>query len=279
MQKTKAKLPVLIIAVTVIASCFLRFFQLLRYTDEKTGLVTMRQNLSYAVYALAAVLLIMCIIYGIKADKGCKAILTDGTGKEIFNASAAAGAVLFLEFLNQSYGCYSYIEDAKMIEYEYFLPIAASGVFALISCVYFAALCIAARGVNLDLSKLVWLQFSPAVWAFLRLISITARFIDIKSGVETSCELFFLVAFVFLWFGFVLSAEGKKRSNDILFTVACVFSFCMAVIIFVPRLFYAVFNFAGFFNGTGLTSVCYITLGAFSLTLLTNRNENFVSGK
>lgn len=279
MQKTKAKLPVLIIAVTVIAACFLRFFQLLRYADEKTGLVTKRQNLSYAVYALAAVLLIMCIIYGIKADKRCKAILTDGAGKGLFNASAAAGAGMFLEFLNQSYGCYSYIEGAKMIEYEYFLPIAASGIFALISCVYFAALCIAARGVNLDLSKLVWLQFSPAVWAFLRLISITARFIDIKSGVETSCELFFLAAFIFLWFGFVLSAESKKRSSDILFTVACVFSFCAAVIIFVPRVFYAVFNFAGFFNGTGLTSVFYITLGAFSLTLLANRNENFVSGK
>lgn len=265
MQKTKVRLPILFITVTVIAVCFLRLFQLKHYTDLSTGLITDNFNLSYIVYGLSALMMIISIYNGAVCIKKCDTVSADSYNRKIAFSSAVSALCMFADFVNQCRDCYLYLADNKYIEYGYIIPLGISGGFALVSSFYFITVFITARGGNFDLKKLTWLHFSPIIWAVFRLISITAKFINLESGIEIALEFLFLTSFIFFWFSVMLSFDGRKRATDILFTAASLFSFCLSAVLFIPRFVFVFTNFETNFDSFLITSLCYMSLGILAL--------------
>ncbi|MCM1285064.1 MAG: hypothetical protein NC213_04585 [Acetobacter sp.] len=265
MQKTKVRLPILLIVVTVIAACFLRFFQLIHYTDISTGLVTDGFNLSYTIYGLLFLIMIISIGNGIAFTKRCETVFSDNHNRKIVFSSAFAALCMFADFVNQCHNCYFYVADSEYIEYGYMIPLGISVCFALVSSFYFMTVFITARGGNFDIKKLIWLHFTPIIWAVFRLISITAKFINLESGIEIALEFLFLTSFIFFWFSVMLSFDGRKKSTDIVLTVTSVFSFCLSAVLFLPEILFALINFEANYKSFVITSLCYMSLGIIAL--------------
>ena len=57
----------LAVSITALAACFLRFFQLIRFTDSKTGFVIGNELITYILYGVLILSVVFAVIYSLIA--------------------------------------------------------------------------------------------------------------------------------------------------------------------------------------------------------------------
>lgn len=263
MQRARGKLPIYLIAVLVFSSCLVHFFQLLRYTDKNTGLVTGETMLPFILYALVFAAAGAAGFYA----KGCHSIEPvnlSGINKTLYFSSALLSVTMFADFLHQCFGCYDYISKTNYIEYVYIIPLALSGLFALMSCFYFATLSVTAKGSNYDFKNFTLLHLAPVLWAFLRLILIMIKIIDVKRDADTALE-FLLLSFMLLFFFCYISMidNGGRVSRLFIFSAIVVFS--IAAVLVLPRLVLMVMGRGDVLYHAAYTGISYFAVGLFAV--------------
>lgn len=270
MQKTKAKLPVLIISVLVIGACFLRFFQLLKIPDVNADTIAQYSSLSYCLYALLALIFAVSLGMAVKKPVTCR---TGSKNSKAAVSSMIAAAGMFIDFVNQCSARYTYIINTRYVEYGYIIPLAVSGVLAIVSCYYLICISLTSMGRNLDYRNFKLLHLSIILFGVARLITITTAIVDVRQDIDSIMEFLFLICIVFMWFGYISFIDSSGKGKSIIFTVSSVMSFCIGAVFFVPYLMYAFVNSDGIINETTVSSVSYMALGVFSVSLLTE-NKN-----
>lgn len=274
MQKTKAVFPKFLICFFVAATCILQFFALLTPSSDK-GTVT---ALSYTSYALIALILAFSYVYASGCRRTVKAICysTDSLGLAVSSALVCAG--MLYDFVHQCYNCYNYFENSGYIEYNYIIPIAVSGAFALISCAYYIAFYLTVRGTGVDYKRFNLLHFAPLMWAFFKLFNLVTSLLDIKSGAQDICNFILLVSFLPFFLAFAAASDKKEKPAGKLFITSLLFCAAMCFIVSLPRLAVLLFGGAGKLESVTFSSPTYFTFGLFAVTLLreNRRAENSV---
>ncbi|MCH5320293.1 MAG: hypothetical protein J1E36_00920 [Eubacterium sp.] len=266
MQKTRARLPVLLIIITVIASCVLRFFQLF-------GKISFNGNTdSYILYLLIFLCFVFAVIYSVfKKDLAETFDISNGK-KSIFLSSALLSLSFFYDFIHQGYNCYSYVSSVFYIDYVYLIPMGVSGVFALISCFYFLTLALTERNENYDFKNFTFLHFAPVVWAFSKLIGIMSQIIDVKNNVELFSEFILICITLCFLFSMISAVDKKNAGATRAFVFFSLMLTAMAFIVALPRIVLIMMDFSTFSEVT-FSSVTYLMSGVFSLTILCDINK------
>ncbi len=268
MQKTKAKLPVLFILLTVTAVCVLRFFQLVRDTDSVTGMIVSHSNISFVVYGLEFLIIILSAVYAVN-----RANLTIDLAKEssdrILRVTTVFFAIsMFLDFVHQCYNCYEYIERVSFVEYAYLVPLILSGLFALISCFYFVSFAISINNSNYDFTNFTLIHLMPLFWAFTKLFKIMLDIVDVKISVEICLE-FLVLIFVFCFiFAFLLTIDNKKNHISKFFVFSSVVLPAVAATLVLPRYIVMICGKGILLSKITYTGITYIMFGLFALVLL-----------
>ena len=67
----------LAVSITALAACFLRFFQLIRFTDSKTGFVIGNELITYILYGVLILSVVFAVIYSLIARNKIRKIRPD----------------------------------------------------------------------------------------------------------------------------------------------------------------------------------------------------------
>ncbi len=272
MQKTRARLPVLLIIITVIAACVLHFFQL--YDGQNEGKILFSENLpSYIVYVLIFSGFIFAFFYAVfKKNLSCTFDTQKGKAS-IFLSSVLLALSFFYDFIHQGYNCYSYASSAFYIDYTYVVPMGISGVFALISSFYFFTLAMTEKNENYDFKNFTLLHFAPVAWAFVRLIGIMVQIVDVKINIEVFCEFILLCVTLCFLFSMISAVDKNGENTTRVFVFSSVLLTFMSCIVALPRIALIIMGVSGVFGEVTFSSVTYIMLGLFSFTLLYDINK------
>lgn len=264
MQKIRAKIPVYLMIIPVAASCVLRFFQLLNFTDKSTGnTFGSGIKLSFVTYALLAAALIFDALYS-KNKIQLKPRLDFNKGGRLQNAACVFLAVAcFADFLHRIYNCYNHVSKIGYMEYAYLLPMAVSGLIALLCCFYFVCVLKTLKGSNYDFRNFTFFHFAPIAWCFSNLIIMMLHIIDVKKNTEGVLE-FLLMVFITMFFFCYVSMLDKSGNVSVLFIF-----FANAVLIFstalvLPRYAVMISGNAELLRTEEYTGLTYIALGVFS---------------
>ncbi len=267
MQKTVSIITSSVIAISVIAVCVLRFYQLLKYTDPSTGYILGNGDLTYIIYGLLILGLVSVALYSFRNMKTA-CILDQNTGRLIPVTAYLLSAVFFIDFIHQCCNCFDYFQSTPYVEYNYIIPLAVSGISALLSCFYYATLAMTCRGTEYDFRNFTLIHFAPAAWAFSKLIVITVKIMDVTAGVETFCEFIFLSAFLCFSFCFISGVEKSEEKATRMFIFSALITFILSAVVALPRLFIMISGNFKLLNSVDFSCSTYIMLGIFSLALV-----------
>lgn len=268
MQKTKAKLPVFLILLTVTAVCVLRFFQLIRDTDTQTGFINNHGNVSFVIYALEFLTILFAALYAKNKNGLTYAFEEDNTSKPLFLSSVLLSVAMFADFIHQCYNCYDYIQSVSFIEYTYLIPLALSGLFALLSCFYFSMFAVCLRRTNYDFRNFIWFHLMPVFWAFTKLFRIMVKILDIRIGVE-NCLEFLLIIFIFCFlFSFLSAVDNKYKDTSKFLVFSSVMLASVSAVLVIPRYIVLLCGKSSLLNETAYTTVTYSMFGLFALIFL-----------
>ena len=106
----------LAVSITALAACFLRFFQLIRFTDSKTGFVIGNELITYILYGVLILSVVFAVIYSLIARNKIRKISFIGN-KGIYISLIALCIAYFFDFVHQVNNCYSYIQTASRQSY------------------------------------------------------------------------------------------------------------------------------------------------------------------
>ncbi len=272
MQKTRAKLPVFLIIITAVAACFLHFFRI--YTEQsKNGFAFFIDFPSYIIYILIFLGFIFAFFYAVfKKDSACVFDVQEGK-KSILLSSALLSLSFFYDFIHQGYNCYSYASSAYYIDYTYVIPMGISGILALISSFYFLTLALTQRNENYDFKNFTFLHFAPVAWAFTKLVVIMLQIVDVKINIEVCCEFILLCVTLCFLFSMICAVDKKEKGATRIFVFSAVLLAFMSCIVALPRIALIIMGVSSIFGEVTFSSVTYIMLGIFSLTLLCDINK------
>lgn len=266
MQKTRANIPVYLMIIPVIASCVLRFFQLLDFTDKKTGNVIGGGQMSLAVYILLAAAIILDFICVKKKSEFVPLLDFEKGGKAEYAVSAFLAIAYFADFVHQAYNCYSYVSKMSYIEYAYLIPMAISGILALLSCFYFVCFAMTAGGSNYDFRNFTLFHFIPVIWCFSKLIMMMLKIIDVKQNVEGVLEFLLMVFMIMFFFCYISMVDNKgKISRVFVFFSNAVL--IIAAVLVLPRYAIMISGNFGVLSPVDYTGVTYLAAGIFAVTL------------
>lgn len=266
MQKMRAKIPVYFMIIPVIASCVLRFFQLLDFTDKKTGSVIGGGYMSLAVYILLAVAMLFDFVYVKNKTSFVPLLDFEKSSKAEYAASAFFAVTYFADFVHQAYNCYSYISRVSYIEYAYLIPLAVSGVLALLCCFYFVCFSVTAGGSNYDFRNFTLFHFMPVIWCFSKLIMMMLKIIDVKQNVEGVLE-FLLVSFMIMFFFCYIVMVDNKGEMSRVFIFFANSVLIIAAVLVLPRYAVIVSGNFGVLSPVDYTGLTYLAAGIFAVTL------------
>ena len=261
MQRTRSKLPVLFIVITVISSCTLHFFQLFENGGSIGGIKF--EVSSFITYLLVFLNFIFAGVYSYNKKNTAQAFDFDNTGKSVYVSSAALAAAFFVDFIHQCYNCYDYIQRVSYIEYKYVCLIGISGIFALISCFYFIVFSLTSKGENYDFRNFTWLHFSPVGWAFARLFAMMIKIVDVKIEVDAFLEFLFLTMFLCFIFSFISAVDRKSGNVSRVFHFSSICVSSLAAVIVIPRMIMAIIGKSELLNSVNFSGILYAMLGMF----------------
>lgn len=274
MKKHIKLLFVLLFCAPVFAGCMLRLLQLLRYTDSDTGLLTSGNELSYIIYALLAVSLIIGGVYSAKSKIALPVVTANKKYKFLFLLLAAS---FFVDFVHRCISCYNYFDTASVIEYIYIIPTCATGIAALLCCLYFVTAALTAAGSYYDFTRFNLLHFSTVLWAFLRLIVMMTDIMDIVLKAEGICEFLFLSLAVCFAFTIISAIDKKTRQASDICIFTAISTFILAVITALPRLLAIISGKGALLSSCDFTIITYISIGVFALLLAIGEREQIKS--
>ena len=177
-----------------VAACFLRFFQLIRFTDSQTGFVIGDNSLTYILYGVLVLSVAFAALYSFLARKRIRKINFIGN-KGIYASVIALCITYFFDFVHQVYNCFDYIQTADKqayIEYNYLLPMGLQAIFALLTCFYLIICAKSVKKTAIDFKNFKLFHLVPLAWGFCRLLVIMTEIFDIES-VESFLEFVFIV--------------------------------------------------------------------------------------
>lgn len=201
----------LAVIITALAACFIRFFQFLKYTDAKSGLVVGDDLLTFVLYGVVALSLFFCFLYFFFSKRYERIIAFIGN-KSIYIALLILSFTYFFDFVHQVYNCAQYIsqdDTQKYIEYNYLLPVAFQAVFAILTCFYLIICAKSVKGTLIDFKYFKLFHLAPFLWGFCRLLVILTEIFDVES-VESFLEFIFIV----MYCGYTLCCASAVDSDD-----------------------------------------------------------------
>lgn len=273
MQKTGTSIPVYLSVLPVIVSCVLRFFQLTRYTDSATGLVTGNNGLTACIYGLLFLSIALLGIYAVRNKSVGTAVDFEHCRKSQRICSLILGVSFFADFIRQCYNCFDTLQRYSYIEYTYLIPLALSGVAALFSSFYFISFYLTASGSEYDFRNLTWFHFSPAAWVFLKLILIMIKIVDVRLEAETVLEFLLLVFLLMFFFCYISMIDRDGKSSGLL-VFSALASFLISLLLAAPRLAVMLFGMGDSLCTVNYSAFNYIALGIFALTLAVSSIKN-----
>lgn len=256
----------LAVIITAIAACFLRFFQLIRFTDSQTGLVIGDNALTYIIYGVLSLSVIFAVVYSLLARRCVRKMNFIGN-KSVYASLVILCITYFFDFVHQVYNCLNYVQSTDnqpYIEYNYLLPIAFQALFALLTCFYLIICAKSVRGTMIDFKEFKLFHLVPLAWGFCRLLVIMTEIFDVES-VESFLEFVFVVFYC----GFTLCCASSVDDENKLIKpsfsffalglFACSFSFSLARILMIISGEYEKLNQVSF------SSITYLFIGFFAL--------------
>ena len=201
----------LAVIITALAACFIRFFQFLKYTDAKSGLVVGDDLLTFVLYGVVALSLFFCFLYFFFSKRYERIIAFIGN-KSIYITLLLLSFTYFFDFVHQVYNCAQYIsqdDTQNYIEYNYLLPIAFQAVFAILTCFYLIICAKSVKGTLIDFKYFKLFHLTPFLWGFCRLLVILTEIFDVES-VESFLEFIFIV----MYCGYTLCCASAVDSDD-----------------------------------------------------------------
>lgn len=201
----------LAVIITALAACFIRFFQFLKYTDAKSGLVVGDDLLTFVLYDVVALSLFFCFLYFFFSKRYERIIAFIGN-KSIYITLLILSFTYFFDFVHQVYNCAQYIsqdDTQNYIEYNYLLPIAFQAVFAILTCFYLIICAKSVKGTLIDFKYFKLFHLTPFLWGFCRLLVILTEIFDVES-VESFLEFIFIV----MYCGYTLCCASAVDSDD-----------------------------------------------------------------
>lgn len=201
----------LAVIITALAACFIRFFQFLKYTDAKSGLVVGDDLLTFVLYGVVALSLFFCFLYFFFSKRYERIIAFIGN-KSIYITLLILSFTYFFDFVHQVYNCAQYIsqdDTQKYIEYNYLLPVAFQTVFAILTCFYLIICAKSVKGTLIDFKYFKLFHLAPFLWGFCRLLVILTEIFDVES-VESFLEFIFIV----IYCGYTLCCASAVDSDD-----------------------------------------------------------------
>lgn len=220
MKKVMSVVSFALIVILSAAGCFVRLFQLLRFTDKDTGLVVSSYGYSYAVYIMffAASVLAVVFCFIVKSDKDILFAVLNKKNKILL---AFLSLAYFYDFVHQCKNVYSYIKSTAYIDYNYVVVTALIGAAALLCCLYFFTVSKLTDGQPNDFSKLGLLHLMPIIWAVLRLIVIIMGIVDFKENAESFLEFLLLTVFICFCLSVIYSLDNQSLKNTRFFAWSC----------------------------------------------------------
>lgn len=273
LKRAAGKITMVILTVSVISACIIRFFQLLRFTDSKTGLVNSNEKLTYILYAFILLVFICSAVYYAKGKKNLPEVFETGKNNRLFLSSVLLCVTFFFDFIHQCYNCFLHIQSNVYVEYAYVILLGLSGFFALLSSFYFLTFAVTVRGSNYDFKNFTLLHFTPVLWAFAGLFVIMIKIVDIKAGAQTVCEFIFLAAVLVFFICLISAVDRSSESAARTIVFFCCIVFSMSLITALPRLAVFLSGSKELLYSATFSSVTYIALGIFSLTVLSDINK------
>jgi len=201
----------LAVIITALAACFIRFFQFLKYTDAKSGLVVGDDLLTFVLYGVVALSLFFCFLYFFFSKRYERIIAFIGN-KSIYITLLILSFTYFFDFVHQVYNCAQYIsqdDTQNYIEYNYLLPMAFQAVFAILTCFYLIICAKSVKGTLIDFKYFKLFHLAPFLWGFCRLLVILTEIFDVES-VESFLEFIFIV----IYCGYTLCCASAVDSDD-----------------------------------------------------------------
>lgn len=201
----------LAVIITALAACFIRFFQFLKYTDAKSGLVVGDDLLTFVLYGVVALSLFFCFLYFFFSKRYERIIAFIGN-KSIYIALLILSFTYFFDFVHQVYNCAQYISQDDVqnyIEYNYLLPMAFQAIFAILTCFYLIICAKSVKGTLIDFKYFKLFHLAPFLWGFCRLLVILTEIFDVES-VESFLEFIFIV----IYCGYTLCCASAVDSDD-----------------------------------------------------------------
>ncbi len=201
----------LAVIITALAACFIRFFQFLKYTDAKSGLVVGDDLLTFVLYGVVALSLFFCFLYFFFSKRYERIIAFIGN-KSIYITLLILSFTYFFDFVHQVYNCAQYIsqdDTQNYIEYNYLLPMAFQAVFAILTCFYLIICAKSVKGTLIDFKYFKLFHLTPFLWGFCRLLVILTEIFDVES-VESFLEFIFIV----IYCGYTLCCASAVDSDD-----------------------------------------------------------------
>ena len=201
----------LAVITTALAACFIRFFQFLKYTDAKSGLVVGDDLLTFVLYGVVALSLFFCFLYFFFSKRYERIIAFIGN-KSIYITLLILSFTYFFDFVHQVYNCAQYIsqdDTQNYIEYNYLLPMAFQAVFAILTCFYLIICAKSVKGTLIDFKYFKLFHLTPFLWCFCRLLVILTEIFDVES-VESFLEFIFIV----IYCGYTLCCASAVDSDD-----------------------------------------------------------------
>lgn len=201
----------LAVIITALAACFIRFFQFLKYTDAKSGLVVGDDLLTFVLYGVVALSLFFCFLYFFFSKRYERIIAFIGN-KSIYITLLILSFTYFFDFVHQVYNCAKYIsqdDTQNYIEYNYLLPMAFQAVFAILTCFYLIICAKSVKGTLIDFKYFKLFHLTPFLWGFCRLLVILTEIFDVES-VESFLEFIFIV----IYCGYTLCCASAVDSDD-----------------------------------------------------------------
>lgn len=201
----------LAVITTALAACFIRFFQFLKYTDAKSGLVVGDDLLTFVLYGVVALSLFFCFLYFFFSKRYERIIAFIGN-KSIYITLLILSFTYFFDFVHQVYNCAQYIsqdDTQNYIEYNYLLPMAFQAVFAILTCFYLIICAKSVKGTLIDFKYFKLFHLTPFLWGFCRLLVILTEIFDVES-VESFLEFIFIV----IYCGYTLCCASAVDSDD-----------------------------------------------------------------
>jgi len=272
LRNTAGKLSAVILTISAVSACVIRFLLLLEFTDSKTGFINQNESLVCVFYLLVLICIVCSAIFAV-CKKQTMPVFENQGGKSLLLPAVFLCVTFFFDFIHQCYNCFVNIQSSTYVQYTYVVPLGLSGLFALLCSFYFFTMAVTAKNGNYDFKNFILFHFMPVLWAFTRLLIIMTEIVDIKTAVETVCEFALLVFLLLFFISFISAVDKRTQKASGVFVFSCCAVSVLSAVTVLPRLAVILSGNSRVLYDVDFTLTAYMALGIFSAILLWSINK------